>query len=477
MYKTLSIVHEERVVLRGSNPLGSFDTLKECLPADEKSTQLASSLHHQAGLDPAFSEIAARVLVHQGALGNVINLSHDGGFDCDDYFYLLATAALAKAGMGKFLAAISTLYPSEARASGAARLLHDAGFESVEHGHGPDISPKSFTNFEVKRVYKSESEGVATEASSPLILRLLTDAEPQSLTVSFTANFRNIHLFFTEDPSQTDTRKALFKEKVSRVVMMSGAIVNPVTGNVSPDGASNNSHDSEAATYFFAFLNQSKIPTLITTAPLATNSTLPFDFLRDLANVDGAHEFLDYIEGANKEFKAKFYLAVVDGFIPTRTVRSFLETFCTGNVIPDEIRPAVETHERWIADELAKKIDSADPSSHDVKAETNALKKSVPPELKQALKDFDVKPHLNAGYVLYDLMALAVLIPGGDGLLGIKSIPGTSFSITDTKDLATEEKRKAGLVELQKFLVRFMLLGSKRLEAIADLCSGERLPG
>ncbi|KAL7455723.1 hypothetical protein ACHAWC_007253, partial [Mediolabrus comicus] len=178
------------------------------------------SSHSSTFNDPTTTEITEITEIMSG--GTPLIVFTDVGKDVDDAIALVVLACLKRMFVLNPVAVIATLSPQEERARLARVVLDSLGLPDVPVGIGTDGGSKDSVEL---HCFASEEKQLKLLHGSVLVPRILTEAEPKSVTLLCLANTKDVSQLILKHPD-------LFSAKVKNVVIMGGAFYSERMKNV-----------------------------------------------------------------------------------------------------------------------------------------------------------------------------------------------------------------------------------------------------
>ena len=314
----------------------------------------------------------------------------DSGKDLDDELALVTTAGLQKLGLVQLLGVVANLEPSLERAKLTKGTLNHLGLGNIPVGVGTDCF-KGGTNpkHETDAAY-AQAVDASELLSGDFLFKSILNGVNEKVTIICNSGLTDIVKLINTDPD-------LFEKKVQEVVVMGG--VKSLSANqletvkgpdgieyLVPDDAANNSFDWSAALYLYQWLQEHKIPLVVTMrwAPYACQFPFSlYDVLAETGNPIGTN-----LLNRQKPAINTLWLQVnaeagssVRGKLPvSRDRKWFVSVFCKNQDPPitgeQEVWPYVDSFNQYDAinviaavPELRKRFFTN--LSHDVKGVTH----------------------------------------------------------------------------------------------------------
>lgn len=345
-----SAVRSEKIASRVTVPKTPLFAGKELTPAEAKLLQAL----------PGTNEPTPLIVVT------------DPGFDVDDETALLVAASLQKRGLVELKAVVANTVPSTERARLSKGVLTELGLPDVPVAIGKNLRPegKADWNPQSHRLRAPFLPGThhLEQNAQQLLADTLRQAPDKSLTLLVIAGM--------SDPYELlKTHENLFAQKIKHVVLMGGVeqgseqtdtgaqqVVRDGKGFFSANRvATNNKNDQGAADYLYRQLQKLNIPVTVVTRKAATNTPVPANYFRDLAET--RHPVAEHIREIEGDFLNKFWQAAYyQQMGPGRDKQWFLDTFCkpdTPNSLSEQqdIRPHLKSRVLYDAIALLACVD------------------------------------------------------------------------------------------------------------------------
>lgn len=223
------------------------------------------SSHSSIFNDPSTTEIMSG--------GTPLIVFTDVGKDVDDAIALIVLACLKRMFVLNPVAVIATLSPQEERARLARVILDSLGLPDVPVGIGTDGGSKDSVEM---HCFASEEKQLKLLHGSVLVPRILTEAEPKSVTLLCLANTKDVSQLILKHPD-------LFSAKVKNVVIMGGAFYSESSERLEIDeSAYNNNCEPAAARMLYLECQNRGIPTTTITRSAAYDCPFAISKLNNL---------------------------------------------------------------------------------------------------------------------------------------------------------------------------------------------------
>lgn len=202
------------------------------------------SSHSSMFNDPTTTEVMSG--------GTPLIVFTDVGKDVDDAIALIVLACLKRMFVLNPVAVIATLSPQEERARLARVVLDSLGLPDVPVGIGTDGGSEDSVEL---HCFASEEKQLKLLHGSVLVPRILTEAEPKSVTLLCLANTKDVSQLILKHPD-------LFSAKVKNVVIMGGAFYSESSERLEIDASAyNNNCEPAAARMLYLECQNRGIPT------------------------------------------------------------------------------------------------------------------------------------------------------------------------------------------------------------------------
>lgn len=260
----------------------------------------------------------------------------DFGKDLDDEHALLVACLLHATGELQLAGVVANLQPAFKRARLAKGMLIKIGRGDIPVGIGSSVCSGAKSHpYEMDVPYLADASTL--EDGHGLLLRVLRDADPESVVLVLNSGMTDAARLVTEEP-------ALMKRALAFVTIMGGVEVDgeevklDAEGFMTANNANNNTFDMPSAHALYRGLQELGIPMVVVMRDAAYSCPLPFKLYDDM--VETGNPIGECMRGRQKPALQKLFHQAcapegeLRGTLPLDRDRAwFVKVFC-GNVDP-----------------------------------------------------------------------------------------------------------------------------------------------